>query len=364
MIGNALGFLIRIALLTAATGSGVAIVVARTHPEEAPRRTEAAAPFQVLNANLTGGWTGAGPRLLDVASGRLEALALPPGSALDKASLSPWEDRGRRQVVGVAWNRSGMDRSLVYSNVGMVRMTLPGYEILDKVDLTGSALPSGSPCWLPGTRARVLYAGGDGQIYRLDFESGDEVADPPEIRPRVVRWGTPIPADGQVDVIDLCRPDDPRLGGRFLASLYFKRGGADGRNAWQVWWLELDPGATSILAAGPILRPEPGDEVGEYRLPNLVRRHAGATATLAYLARVAEQPGYELRIVPVRFDSGSDVPHAAEAETRVLARGCVLATPTASPDGRWLTVLRPEGRSVRPERLALSEDSTLVTRLP
>ena len=55
------------------------------------------------------------------------------------------------------------------TDIGLVRMSLPDGEILDRLILPDEALPMGAPSWIPGGPVSVIYVGGDGRIYRVDF---------------------------------------------------------------------------------------------------------------------------------------------------------------------------------------------------
>ena len=98
-------------------------------------------------------------------------MRLPGRSSLTMASLSPWEDDGHRQMIGVGWHRTEVCESTMTPNIGIVRMELPGGTVLDSIDLDEDPLPNGTPCWLPGILSRIVYPGADGRIYRLDFET-------------------------------------------------------------------------------------------------------------------------------------------------------------------------------------------------
>ena len=124
--------------------------------------------YQVLDQAITA-IHGGGSVSVHLQSGRLETLPLPPGVGIDKASLSPWEEDGRRQIVAVGWKRSGAEGSLSSSDFGLIRMSLPDGELLDQLILPDVALPMASLCWIPGTPASVLYVGGDFRLYRVDF---------------------------------------------------------------------------------------------------------------------------------------------------------------------------------------------------
>ncbi len=247
--------------------------------------------------------------------------------------------------------------------MGLVRMSLPEGKILDKIDMTDAPLSTCAPCWFPGTLARVLCSGGDGRIYRVDFETPlTDGRDEHEsmIRPRALTWRTPGPAPSTLFVGDLSWPTDERMGHRILASLYIENSKTEKEPDWRIWWLQLDQAATSIIAAGPLLEPETSGEEDNRRLPNLVRNENGSLA-LTYLNKGIRQPNYELRLAPIHLEPGSNVPHALETEARVLASGCLLVSPLPSPDGRWVTVVRSSGRI---ERLAIRGEATLLARYP
>ncbi len=355
---------IRIALILAATASFLAIQIGRANPERPARRTRTAANQCLLNKYYSEAageaccdFAGRGARLLDVETGRLEMLPPMHRHLLDRASLSPWEESGRRQVIGL----ESCD-----SMVAMVRLALPGGETLDQVGFADLAVPSSAPSWFPGTLARVLYAGADGQIYRLDFETtrpDGVVVGVPEARPRALSWRAPVFSGGEVTVCDLSWPEDARMGGRLFASLFRKDAASRSPAVPQLWWLELDRDATSIVAAGPLLEPSPAGEGDELRLPNLVIDGDGA-ASLAYLARTGGRRGHQLRVTPIDFDPDSRIPRAREAEARVLALGCISSTLIAAHDGSWLTVSRRDGPAVRLGQLATGPEATLSASLP
>ena len=285
MILKLLGALIRLLLLMATLVTVAAIGIGNADPEGPPRRVVSPPSYQVLDKANTA-IHGGGAIIVHLESGRLESLPLPPGVGIDKASLSPWEEDGRRQIVAVGWKRSGAEGSLSSSDFGLIRMSLPDGEILDQLILPDVALPMAAPCWIPGAPASVIYAGADGRIYRVDFASSGldgDLAGVPDTRPRPLTWPTSMPGAGDVQFRDLTWPDEPRLGGRALVSLRFKDRVTGRYNDWQVWWLQLDRGGTAIVAAGRLLEPGPSDTAVSRRLPSLVS--VCGEPALAYLAR-------------------------------------------------------------------------------
>jgi hypothetical protein len=340
---GAAGGLLRLAILLAGAG-----------PERTTRRAEPAPPGLVLDKGTMPSMDG-GPALIDLETGRLEDVPLRHVSSILMASPSPWTERGVRQIVGVGRRptRTGLGEAMDF--VGIVRMDLPGGDVLDWVDVGESPLPTGPPCWLPGTLARVIYPALDGRIYRLDFETADPdggAAPATDVTPRVLRCHVAALGDAKMLVSDLSWPDGAERGRRLIASVRIKHHGARRHSESQVWWLDLDEDGESVVAGGRLLEMgSEGSGVGP-RYPTLVRAADGALL-LAYLVTDAEGPGKELRVAPVRFDAGVGWPIARDEEARILAKDCLPIAPVATTDGRWLMTVRQAGRLVEVDRLPL-----------
>ena len=355
MLFKFLGVSVRLLLLMAAVVTIAALRLGRAHSEQPLHRAASPSSYQVLGDAITA-LHGAGPFLLDLETGRMETLALPTGVGVDIASLSPWQPLGRRQIVGVGWRRSATRESLQRTDIGLVRMSFPGGEIIDRLIFPDEALPAAPPCWIPGASASVLYAGCDFRLYYLKFEPSrldGVVEDADNLRPRLVDLQAAVPGASGVQLRDLAWPDDSRLGGRVLASLRFKDRETGRFSDWQVWWLLLDRGCSSIVAAGRLLEDAPANEHATARFPTLVRNSDGAPA-LAYLAHSLGQSGYQLRVAPIRFDPNSGSPWAQAVDSRLVAEGCLPTNPAMSPDGRWFIVVRASGPQLNTERVAIS----------
>jgi hypothetical protein len=355
---------IRLAALMAAASTGMAIVVAPdAHEQQAVRRTTSAPPLQIIPDRYTTPY-GEGPRLLEVETGHLKPFRLPEGTGIDLASVSPWEEGGKRQVVGVGWNRFGQGGSTRRNDIAIVRMSLPEGQILNRLSLSDDSLPSNRLCWIPGATASLVYAAWDGNIYRLDFESlrpndtVESVADP---RPVALAWHAPMPKGAHVFARDVAWLDDGQRGARVLATVCFKDRATGRYSDSQLWWLQLDAAGASIVAAGRMLEPASGEDIQQRRLPIVVSGH-DSSDTLVYVALATGKTDYQLRAVPIRFNS-SGIPQADEAESRVLATGC-LPVPTASLNGQWLNALRRNGRTLQTERIALHTEVHAVARRP
>ena len=331
-----------------------AIGLGRANPASPTRRVASPPSYQVLDQAITA-LHGGGAIIVHLDSGRLDTLPLPPEVGIDKASLSPWEEDGRRQIVGVGWNRSGAEESLSRTDFGLIRMSLPDGEVLDRLILSDEALPLDAPCWIPGAPASVLFVGGDYRLYRVDFGSSlldRDIEDVADRHPRPLEWLAPLPGAGGVHFRDLTWPDELRLGGRALVSLRFKDRETGRYTDWQVWWLQLDRGGTSIVAAGRLLEPGSSVTAVSRRLPNLVS--VRGEPALAYLAQWPGESGCQLRVAPIHFDPDSGSLEAHDVDSRPLAEDCPPTSPVASPDGRWITVVRTGGPHLRTERIAIT----------
>ncbi|WZP01099.1 hypothetical protein EP7_005543 (plasmid) [Isosphaeraceae bacterium EP7] len=355
--------IIRVGILSAAVGIGIAILVSIANPVGDAPRELSTPPFRILNRNIADEW-GDSLRIHHIDSGWFESLGMPRGLVLDKASPSPWIEGGRRQAVGVGWTRSGQGIHQVSGDIAIVRIRLPDNQVLDRVDLAGDPAPTDAPCWSPGKRARLLYPAGDGRIYQIDLERRRNVDQ--EVRPRRVHWTVQGLEGSRIHVVNLSWPDDPRMAGRVLATVDVYRG-AGRRNPGpesQIWWLGLDAEAASVAAAGRLqLGSGPGERVQTIRLPTLIRDAAGEAA-LAYLVLKPDGRSYEARVVPVRFDPTSGAPGTLTAEARVLANDCILAAAILTLDGRSVSVLRRRGPSLESVLLPLGVTTTIASRVP
>jgi hypothetical protein len=288
------------------------------------------------------------PRLLDAVNGCLmPGPVLRDGSIAD-AACSPWrDDRGRSQMVG-PWKRGrGQGDRREVQVVGLARFTVPDGELLDRVPLD---IPTASrPCWLPGPAARVLFAAGDGRLYRLDFDDGPggrPARAAGERRPRPLAWRAEAPAPHGLFLAEPTWPADPRLGGRIVASAIIpgRPGVRTADEGQHLWWLRLDPGATAIEAAVRLTVPA---SAGAARVPDDERLPALGTApdgtlVLAYLARPAGEPRWQLRLAPVAIDPAGD-PGVDPASAQMVARQCAASPPVFSPDGRWVYAVLDRG---------------------
>jgi hypothetical protein len=167
------------------------------------------------------------------------------------------------------------------------------------------------------------------------------------------------PGLGSVSLADPEWPSEPRLGRRLLVALQVleRVEGLLSYSSSQLWWLQLDRDRMTIVAAGPLLRPDPtipaSGSWGDH-FPALLSGPGGEMA-LAYLTF---RPGVhlgQLRIAPLRIDPATGEPSAAGGGP-VLASNCVGTALAPSADGRQLCcVVQADGSRPKVLRVDLAE---------
>ncbi len=346
--------LIRRLALLMIVATSVAVVLSRLYPPATHWRLRQPAGWVSLKKFCMPAWDRS-PLLLEVGTGRLRSLSLPDTDCMDAASCSPWLDEdGRVQVVGRWAHRMHDGPGVLNKEFGLARCTFPDGEVLDRVPL--DVMPSGPPCWLPGTRARVAFAAGDGKLYRFDFEpergrihASDSDSESVAARRAVpLEWHGDTPGDGDPFILDPCWPDDPRMAHYLVVSLRIQP-----RDSWapysteQLWWLKLDDADTAIVAAGRMISPESNgrsNDVVEERYPTTASLPDGRLA-LAYLTHRRGDSDWRLCLLPIPFDSDQRVKTASQDEATTLAQDCLPTPPAFSTDGRLVgAVQRDDGR--------------------
>lgn len=334
--------IVRLLGLAALANTVVAVLIGRLHqPAPELRRLGSSGLVCVVRDYLLD--RGEGPRFLDPATGRLVGLRVPEGEGLDYASLAPWRDeRGATQAVGRWVRRRGQGHEQVGEGLGLARLRYPDGEVLDRV--ATDVLPSGAPCWLGGTGARVVFGAADGRLYRLDFEA-DPGSGEADDRPRRLSWDVEGLDPAELFVGDLSRPSDPRLADAHLAVAAVRRvrsaDASDGHGfgLTEIWWLRLDPTGSEVVAAGALVRPGPGADEAERRFPTLASGPDGGLAVV-YLARPEAGASWRLRIAPVASDAAGTLRESSPASDVRLADDCAASPPAVSPDGRWAWAIR------------------------
>ena len=119
-------------------------------------------------------------------------------------------------------------------------------KIIDRVPL--DMLPTSRPCWIPDRPGSIIFAAGDGQLYRHDFEEPGD----PEINSgsvsarnssglllRPLVWQSPRPAKKSYYLIDPSWPFNSKLRHFLLATLMLPPHDLDGKRdgGTKLWWM-------------------------------------------------------------------------------------------------------------------------------
>ena len=341
------GSMIRLLTMLAVGSTMLAIGVSRLNPLQPDRR--AARPVLIYNIPESSSEGEARrQRWFNVDSGVVFTTKTDADDVLETASCSPWVDAaGRRQVVGRWSNRTGDGPEAVCHSFGLGRRSFPDGLTIDQV--ATDVVPTGPPCWLPGTQARVVFAAGDGRLYRFDFESGGpaEAGSPrgsADAEPRALTWACPRPGGGEVFICQVARPEDPRMSGRLLATLRLREPGhpVHGQmTRMQLWWLELDHAASRIVAVGPLVEHNsqgPAAADCAERSPALAALPDGSLG-LAYAQQVEGEATWSARLIRLELDADHRPIPAIDSAARTVAPHCHPRPPVFSTDGRWLNVL-------------------------
>ena len=184
-------------------------------------------------------------------SGRTVHLPSPEGRLLEFGICSPWRDEaGRFQVAGRLSCPEGDSSPGCF---GLGRVSFPDGRLLDFV--ATEAPPVSRLCWFPDPRPRVLFAAGDGHLYRCAFEADGDGEGHWDEAPPCPRGGShgrwPRPRGADVFLSDPSWPSDPRFDRILLVVLKPLQG--SGRNASfagdQLWWVRLDGPGDAIVRA-------------------------------------------------------------------------------------------------------------------
>ena len=337
--------LVRLIIVVGVVASTVAVGIARLQPSPAHFRRAVPPHYGGINGVVLTDVPSV-PGLLDPRTGRVSPCPLPKGDAFDYGTCSPWQDdSGEFQVVGrwVRFEGEGAEEHCI--GMGLARYGLPSGRVLNRCEL--DVVPASHPCWTPGTAARVIFAGADGVLYRLDFQDGqDGSTDEGEtIEPTPIRWRcAPGP---HAFVRDPVWPTEPRLKGRVIVSLSIdSEPRTDALPSSRLWWLELSQDLSSIVAAGPLAVDGPDGttlEAEEERFPNLASTPDGSLV-LSYLAKPRESANGALRAAYVTMTpsadalpgTAADCPRIVPGSSRTLTLNHRPELSPFSTDGRWI----------------------------
>ncbi len=344
----------------------LAIGVARLDPPRSPLRIRVASKYFHLNEYLID-FADRNPRWVDSETGSVFAHSLEDGDVLQTASCSPWSDeKGQHQVIGRWSSRTEEGPKSISTDFGLARYSFPGGRMLDHVST--EIVPIAPPCWFPGTRARILFVAGDGEIYRYAFEpdplmNQNDPAAGRDPRPTPLAWTCPRPGRGKVFVGDLSWPEDPRMSGYVVVALREQR--AENRSVRSftrssLWWLRLDLDGREIIEAGRLLGDAPGnyDESSiDYRCPTVGSLPDGRLV-VAYLVERPGESAWDLRIAPIDLEGDRGLPMARSSRSLRLSTDCQPSQPSFSADSRWLNVIEEKtGVKGRVVRMALDKST-------
>ena len=356
--------LIRLIVVMALGTTMLAVGLSKLDPPKPGWRTLHASTYSNINEYFLNVMDRT-PRWLDAETGRVGEYPLEDGDVLEAAGCSPWVDeKGDRQVVG-RWSSRTKDGPMSMStDFGLGRYTFPGGRLLDHVST--EIIPVGPPAWFPGTRARVLFAAGDGNLYHFAFEPEPwmKEADPlakGDLKPKLVTWKCPKPGIGNIFLSDLTWPEDPRMGGCVVVSLREQSEASRGSRTFtraRLWWLKLNHAGTEVVEAGRLLAPQSDESLDgpcDERSPT-IGVVAGGKLVVAYMYQRDKARGWELRLTPVEFEGDHQVPRADESKGVLVVDGCMPSHPTFSTDGRWLNAIVDAGSATgRSARLSIAK---------
>lgn len=341
--------LFRVTVFLALVSGTVAVALARLEPTAAHFRLAVPPAYGVINGFLIHDWPDR-PGLLDAETGVVRRFDPPAGDRFEYGACSPWrDDEGEFQVVG-RWMKhggNGVASDRLFEAFGLARYSLPSGRVLNRMAV--DAVPATQPCWFPDMSARVLYAAGDGRLYRVDFDGSDRDPLGGDPAPQEVVWKC-TPPGARVAVHDPVWPTDPRFGGRLVVSLQYARdeSGFD-MVPGRLWWLALSSDGGAIVAAGRLdgaAAEAPRADRVEQRYPNVARTPDGGLE-LAYLECVPREPSWRLRLAPVEIDGRSKRPVVRADAARTLSGDHVAALPPFSADGRYVFGIVSTGASCR-----------------
>ena len=184
-----------------------------------PPRESAPARYHAFNGVLFSDHPHAS-RLLDSETGLVSLLEIPGASGFDTLSVSPWRDASGQHHLAGCWRGFTIDEQHGFAGApGVVRSTFPAGRILDHVAI--DPVMVAPPCWFPDRSDRILFAGGDGQLYLFNFlEAGGTDGASRSARPQPVRWATVHPGSDPIHIREPCWPGGLALGGRLVAAIY------------------------------------------------------------------------------------------------------------------------------------------------
>lgn len=352
--------LIRLIVVTVVCANAVAIAVNRLDPPTPEVRLWLPSDETPVNGYFLHPRHG-NPRLLEASAGELRDMLGDSGVRLEHASLSPWMNAtGARQVVGRSSAVIDSDVASMPTGSALIRLSLPDGKVIDRVE--SEAVPIAPPAWFPDTTARVVFPGGDGRLYRLNFE--DDSLGEPENTPVPLRWGVEKPGGSDVIMTEVCWPTHPAFSDRLIVSLSKLESTGQSQRRFgpaRLYWMRIDARARTILGVGEVMAMPPGSPEESVRSPQVVLGPDRAPLLL-YFAKTGRGQPWNLRMAPLRFETEGGPPETDYSSAVTLTDHCVPTNPAVSQDGRWLAFLR-EAEAGRMEVVQLDLRDPLQTGL-
>jgi hypothetical protein len=338
-----LSVLIRLVLLLLVGTTLIALIISQVHSPQAGLSPVYTARWDLLNLDRQPRpQERKGVYLIDRISERCDFLPMPEGERWGLLSVSPWCDvEGKAEVVGLCYTPSPTGDGHLFW--GIARMQLPDLKVIDRLKL--DLLPTGRPCWLPGRPGEILFAAGDGNLYRFNFEVGEEDrttadvapgAHSQESKPRPVTWKCAPPGGGMVSLSDPVWSSHPKLRHLLTAALTFHKRSNQTLEPSQLWWFIMSQDGMSIEAAGPLCGRKTGAPLegrSAEHFPNVAVNRDGSIH-LVYLSRPRGQYALRLEAMEIEVDLRTGRPRLKRGcQPRVLAHDCAAVPPVFAADG-------------------------------
>ncbi len=297
--------------------------------------------------------------LIDRQSDWCNAEPMPFGKRWGQLSVSQWCDAdGNTEAVcqSFGFPYLGADHDCW----GLARLRLPAGEVIDEVRL--DVLPTGRACWVPDHPGRIVFAAGDGRLYRHDFpgwapdfrESYTDAAARSNQGPlsRVIWKGHP-PLPGLVFITDPFWPNHPLLR-HFLFATVIPQTNHREQGVIEVTelaWLLMSEDGAAIEASGLLRAPTKLGSAGctlRKRFP-IVEAGEDGTIRLVYLTSVSQSGKSCLEVIPLEIDPETRHPRVpAGCQPGLVYEDCAPVPPLFSADGMSVYLIsRSSGRIVK-----------------
>lgn len=362
---NLMGLLRLLGLVTIgwtvlAVGAGV-FGLSRPAARSADFFIPAPALHEVVSLDRSPRTANEAPSLFDQATGRLKPLPLPAQFRWELLSVSPWRSRdGRLEAVGrwVDWSNEDADQP--FCGLGLFR--LPDAAVVRRVAL--DVLPTSRPCWIPDRPGELLFAAGDGQLYRCRIGSLPRVAAdhadptpadyeaPAKARTDLVAWRSRLPGEAPSFMTDPVWPADRRLKHLIFVAMCCQRRFPSGMafEPAKLWWLKMSERGDAIVAAGRLTLPcaDDGGIVSTAERSPYVTIGPDGEINLCYISRSPGARGWALKLAALELDRETGLPHVSAYQVpQVLAEDLAVVSLAGTADGKSVYAFTDDGAARR-----------------